>query len=385
MPASTVFLRPLSDDKQADAATHSRRATSPAFLLSSVLQHTTHPPPIPSTTAIPPPLPPPHEHSRRTSIPPPLPQWFLSDSSTPPVHPPQQQQPPQPPPPASPLSRTTVLSVSTPPSAGSGGRHGRNQSAGAVPFFASAFASMSPRTKAHSTAASSSALASPASAAASPIARPSPPSKATTLSVSASPPSPSATPSSPPPPPPTTRDILDALRLLCSGRVFRSYTAPAPPTPDAFAPPQQCDWLLFFDIDDSPFDAVRGRGQSAPAPSATAKRRAADEQKEQTAAAQAMDQRGVLFYNVVGAGQPQKQKLAQQRVPLSAITSVLLGKQSALLLHPSLARLREDCCFSLALSDGRELCFSSKSPIMLVTAHLQRAPPLLCHNHLSCR
>ena len=80
-----------------------------------------------------------------------------------------------------------------------------------------------------------------------------------------------------------------------------------------------------------------------------------------------MDQRGMLFYNVVGAGQPQKQKLPQQRISLSSITSVLLGKQSAVLLHPSLARVREDCCFSLALADGRELCLSSKSPIMLVS------------------
>ena len=152
--------------------------------------------------------------------------------------------------------------------------------------------------------------------------------------------------------------------------MFRSYTAP-PPSSDPSTHPLQSDWYLFFDIEDSPFDSVRARGQSAPI---RPTKRAADEHKEQSAfghgvgcSDSVMDQRGVLFYNVVGAGQPQKQKLPHQRIALSSITSVLLGKQSALLLHPSLTRLREDCCFSLALVDGRELCFSSKSPIMLVS------------------
>ena len=250
-----------------------------------------------------------------------------------------------------------------------GGRHGRNQSAGAIPFFASAFASMSPRTsKPASTSATPTTAASPATA--SPATRRTPPSAVTSLAASDAVGTPTVVPTSPPPP--NSRDVLDALRLLCSGRVFRSYTAPPPPlSSDESTAPLQCDWYLFFDIEDSPFDSIRGRGQSSPIPST--KRNTADEQKQPspfqrtTDSSGVIDQRGMLFYNVVGAGQPQKQKLVQQCIALSSITSVLLGKQSALLLHPSLARVREDCCFSLALADGSQLCFSSKSPIMLVS------------------
>ena len=172
-------------------------------------------------------------------------------------------------------------------------------------------------------------------------------------SGSPSPSSPSTVPAPPssasPTRAPSTRDLLDALRLLYSGRVFTSYQLQSPSSP-----PSQQDWYCFVDVEQ-------------PRESGSALSKADPEEKEQEAQAGVSDQGGVLYWTVVTSSHPSKQKLGHQCVPLSCISSILLGKQSPPLLHPSLSGLRDDCCFSISTSRSACYSLSSPSPVMLVS------------------
>lgn len=212
----------------------------------------------------------------------------------------------------------------------------------------------------------------------------------------------------------STRDLLDSLRLLCSGRIFSSFSSSERLQQNGSnGNIIKEEWYVFFDLINSPFDKPSNNSaDSHPGPQQEeiplVVKLLDDEKKENDVvvidhaslnvakpASPQPDQGGMLYWSIVNDGHPHKEKLPHQSLPLSSIDSILLGKHTDVFQHQECNSIRDDGCFSIltTINDDDDdadpndaalpsinLC--SKSPIMLVS-FLQALKRVIAVNRLS--